>query len=508
MNELALVNGQVITIEGRRPEAEAVLVRGGRIAAVGTSREIMSERQTHGELIDLKGRTLLPGFIDTHVHLISTGLSLMGPRLETCSSIKQVLEALATEAQRQPIIVKASGLEPSALTGGDRLTRWELDRVTPNKMAYVVSRDGHTVVVNTRTLSELDLPPETPGIDRDRSTGDITGILRADARKIAGDRLTNVSGDHRKEAIYLAMNKAIDVGLTTVHALDGSWPRGHEDIEMLLSLAPSLPSKVVVYYQTREVEKVRELGLPRIGGCLLVDGSIASHTAALTAPYTDNPDTEGVLYFSDQELQTFIREAHLSGLQVSMHAIGDRAIEQILTAYQVVLEQYPRPDHRHRIEHFLLAQPCHIQRASRLGLNIAMQPAFLHFWQGRKNLYVDRLGPERARGVNPLRQVTDAGIPMAGGSDSFVTPMNPLLGIHAAVNDHPVENRLTPYEALEAFTINGARLAFEEDQKGSIRKGKAADLVVLGENPIHCPPACIKDIPVEMTIVEGVIQKA
>lgn len=506
MNELALVNGQVITMEESQPLAEAVLVRDGRIVAVGTSREVASER-SGGELIDLRGRTVLPGFIDTHVHLVSTGLSMMGPQLEDCQSLEQVLAALAAEGARQPDVVKASGLEPSLESGEHRLDRWKLDRIIPDKTVYVVRRDGHSVTVNTRTMEALALPPETSGIERDRTTGEPTGTLRADARRIAGERLTHITTEDRREAIRRATRAAVEVGLTTVHALDGSWPRGHEDIRMLLALAPSLPAKIVVYYQTKEIGKVLELGLPRIGGCVLVDGSIASHTAALAAPYTDNPNTEGVLYFSDQELHTFIREAHASSLQVSMHAIGERAIQQLLNAYQSVLAEAPRPDHRHRIEHFLLARPSQIQRASALGLSISMQPAFLHFGRGRKNLYLDRLGPERAAAVNPLRQVKDAGITLGGGSDSFITPMNPLLGIHAAANDHPSASRLTVHAALEAFTIDAARLAFEEDRKGSIGTGKAADLVVLGENPLRCSPGCIKDIPVDMTIVEGVIQK-
>ena len=507
MNELALVNGQVVTMEGRNPVAEGVLVRGGRIAFVGTSREVLDRRGPKAELIDLKGRALLPGFIDTHVHLISTGLSMMGPRLESCRTLDQVLEALAAEAQRQPAIVKASGLEPASSANGLYLTRWDLDRTIPNRMAYIVRRDGHSVVVNTRTLEALALPADTKGIERDPATGEPTGVLRSDARRLAGDQLTHISGDHREEAIRLATRKAVEVGITTVHALDGGWPRGHEDIRTLLSLAPSLPVRIVVYYQTKEVGKAVGLGLPRIGGCLLVDGSIASHTAALAAPYEDDPNTEGVLYFSDEELYTFIREAHSAGLQISMHAIGDRAIEQLLDAYEAALKEDPRPDHRHRIEHFLLAQPAHVERAARLGICVSMQPAFMHFTQERPNVYRERLGEERARRVNPLRQVMSAAIPLAGGSDSFVTPMDPLVGVHSAVSDHPPESRLTVQQALEVFTTNGAWAAFEEAEKGSIAPGKAADLVVLGENPLRCAPEAIKDIPVEMTVVEGVIRK-
>ncbi|MDP2935502.1 MAG: amidohydrolase [Dehalococcoidia bacterium] len=507
MNDLALVNGQVVTMEGQNPLAEGVLVRGSRISFVGTSREVLERRSPHAEVIDLQGRALLPGFIDTHVHLISTGLSMMGPRLESCRTLGQVLEALAAEARKQPDIVKASGLEPATPANGLYLTRWDLDRIIPDKLAYVVRRDGHSVVVNTRTLEQLGFPSETSGIDLDPATGEPSGVLRGDARRIAGDRLTFISGNDRQEAIRLATQRAVEVGLTTVHALDGGWPRGNEDIKALLSMAPSLPVRIVVYYQTKEVGKALELGLPRIGGCLLVDGSIASHTAALTAPYNDRPDTEGMLYFSDQELQTYIREAHSSGLQISMHAIGDRAIGQLLDAYQTVLSEQPRRGHRHRIEHFLMAGPEHIENAARLGLCASMHPAFLHFSEERPNIYLERLGEQRAARVNPLSQALSSGVIVAGGSDSFVTPMDPLLGIHSAVNDHPPGSRLNVQQALEVFTINGARLAFEENEKGSIHPGKAADLVVLAENPLRCSPDAIKDIPIEMTIMDGVIRK-
>jgi hypothetical protein len=506
MAELALVNGQVITMEEEQPLAEAVLIRGDRIALVGSTSQVMAHRSRGAELIDLRGRALLPGFIDTHVHFIATGLARMGPRLEGSRSTAQVLQALAEEAQRQPRIVRASGLDPTAMTEERRLTRHDIDRVVPDKLVYVVSRDGHSVVVNSKTLETLALPSQTPGIERD-AAGEPTGVLRAHARQIAGDRLTFISGGHREEAIRQAAQRAVEVGLTTVHALDGGWQRGREDIEALLALAPSLPVKVVVYYQTREVAEVQQLGLSRIGGCLLVDGSVGSHTAALSTPYHDSPETDGVLYFSDEELQGFVREAHGAGLQIGMHAIGDRAIEQLLTAYELALGERPRRNHRHRIEHFLLARPEHIQRAARLGLYLSMQPAFFHFWEGRTNLYLERLGEERALQANPLAQAVGAGIVVAGGSDSFVTPMNPLLGIHAAVNDHPPQSRLGVSQALAMFTIQGARLAFEEEEKGSLREGKAADLVVLGENPLRCPPAIIKDIPVEMTIVAGVVRK-
>jgi hypothetical protein len=215
-----------------------------------------------------------------------------------------------------------------------------------------------------------------------------------------------------------------------------------------------------------------------------------------------------MLYFSDEELNAYVERAHMAGLQISMHAMGDAAIEQLLNAYERALTRDPRPDHRHRIEHFSLPTPQHVERAARLEVAVAMQPNFAAMpdpdaCDGYQSPSAHFLGPERFKRRHPYRAIVDAGILVAGGSDSDAGTMGPLLGMHAVVNHPEPERRLTPREALALYTVNGARIAFEEQTKGTIEPGKLADLVVLGDDPLTADPRTFKEIPVEMTIVGG-----
>jgi predicted amidohydrolase YtcJ len=234
----------------------------------------------------------------------------------------------------------------------------------------------------------------------------------------------------------------------------------------------------------------------------LTDGSVEGRTAALYEPYTDDPATLGMLHHSDEELYDFVEKVHKAGCQISLHAESDRAIDQVLWAYEKVLEKYPRKDHRHRIEHFEIATMKQIRRVARLGVALAMQPMFIPVCEGPNLDYYRSLIGERVKRTHIFRSILDEEI---GGSDSPVTRMNPLGGIHALVN-HPLEEqRIDIYEAIEVFTINGAKIGFEEDIKGSIEAGKYADLVVLSADPYRIPRGNIEDIQVEMTIVGGKI---
>jgi predicted amidohydrolase YtcJ len=244
--------------------------------------------------------------------------------------------------------------------------------------------------------------------------------------------------------------------------------------------------------------------LPRIGGCILLDGDFGPHTAALLEPYADQPDNCGTLYYTQQEVDAFVEAAHRAGLQIAMHAVGDRAAEQALNAYERALERWPRPDHRHRIEHFEVYDEELVARTRRLGVHLAIQPPFNVYFGGHARLN-PILGEERALRSDPVRSLVEAGIPVGGGSDSAVTPMQPLYGIYSAVNHSNPAERLSVERALRLYTLDNAALAFEEEGKGSIEIGKLGDLVVLSDDPMSVAPETIADIAVEMTVVGGEI---
>jgi hypothetical protein len=249
------------------------------------------------------------------------------------------------------------------------------------------------------------------------------------------------------------------------------------------------------------VERVRSLGLPRVGGCILLDGDVGPRTAALSEPYVDDPDCYGTLYFAQDEVDAFVLEAHRAGLQIAMHAVGDAAVEQALNAYEAALEAEPREDHRHRIEHCEVIREEQIERARRLGVALAIQPPFNHFWD--HTTYYASIGEERASRVDPVATLMRPGLLVAGGSDSTVTPLGPLIGVHAAVNHSLPRERVSVQEALKLYTINAARIAFQEEDRGSLEVGKLGDLVVLGADPFEIEPERLLEIPVEMTVIGG-----
>jgi predicted amidohydrolase YtcJ len=381
----------------------------------------------------------------------------------------------------------------------------ELTRVAPENPVCIWRSDSHSATMNRKAAEILGIYPGQPGADVDEA-GKLTGVVRGLANSKAAREIysATITYDLCEKAYHAAARQALRMGITTIGALVGG-AQTELSTTWLIQNMGSLPVRAIVFDQTLDIWKVKERGLTRIGGCLLIDGSLGSYTAALYESYSDLPESTGVLYWKDEDLNRFIRQAHEAGLQIGVHAIGDRAIDQILNAYEISLRESPRTDHRHRIEHFLVPTPEAIRRAIDLGLVLAMQPAFEYFWGGSNNLYELRLGPERAKRVNPIGSILKKGGRIAGGSDSFVTPMDPLLGIHSAVN-HPNEaERIPVYQAIDLFTRTAAYATFDEKEKGEIREGYLGDLVVLAEDPLKARPETIKDIKVLMTVVGGKI---
>lgn len=514
---MVIKDAHVITMDAakRVPSAQAIAIDKDRILAVGTNSEIEPLIGPKTKVVSLSGNTVLPGFIDTHVHFTQTGLGALGPSVYDITSREEVVGVVADAAARlergQLLLVHGCPLGEL-----DRpITRHELDSAAPDHLVVVADVGGHSCLVNTQAWDSLGMPADARGVLTDPDTGEATGLLVGRANNLSRFCYYGMIDDStRVAAIHRAAEMAGPVGITTVHALEGGSPDGHgwlteRDVEVLLQEQEDLPVRTVVYFQSTLVQRALDLGLPRIGGCILVDGAYGEHTAALLEPYTDDPTAKGVLYFSDEELNDFVGRAHRAGLQISMHAIGDAAIEQLLNAYEQALARDPRSDHRHRIEHFSLPAPEHIERASRLGVALGMQPIFAAMpepGEGHSQLPgLEFLGPKRYSRRHPYRKIVDAGILVAGGSDSDAKPMGPLAGMHAVVNHPDEERRLTVMEALSLFTINAAKIALEEGQKGTIEPGKLADLVVLGDDPLTADPRTLKNIAVEMTIVGGEI---
>ena len=494
--------------------AQAVAIGGGRIRAVGSNVEIAALAHAGTRILDVAGKTVVPGFIDSHVHFTQTGLGSLGPQVYGVTSSRAVLDAVA-----QALAARNPG-EPLLLHGCcfhdlDREPLLaDLDAISLRNPVMVADLGAHACMVNSQAWHLLRLPPGLSGIETG-SDGARSGMLRSAANTRARYDFYSHAVDDRARvaALHRASQMALEVGITTVHALEGGSPgRGwlpQRDVEVLMREQDSLAVHTVTYFQSTRVELARRWGLPRIGGCVWIDGSWFEHTAGLTEPYADQPCNCGSLYFAQEELDSYVWEAHRAGLQVSVHAIGDAAIEQLLSALERALQKEPHADHRHRIEHFSLPRPDHIERMARLGVTASMQPNFavhpaLDARGNRTGEGLEKLlGSARFERRHPYRTLIDAGILVAGGSDADPQPMGPLFGMQQLASHPEAVRHLTPYEALRLYTVNGARAAFEEDVKGSLAPGKLADLVVLADDPLTAPAHALANIPVELTMVAG-----
>jgi len=501
---LILENANIVDVERGTSSIGSIAVHDKHIQAVGTTDEIAVLKSERTQTIDLRGQTVVPGFIDTHAHLVVTGLSLIEIDLRQAQSIQDIQDLVASRAASQPqgTLIRGWGLQENLLRETRFPNRHELDAVAPQHYVRLMREDGHSSVVNSKLLIHLGYDSETPGAEV--VDGQLTGVLRAQAQSKVDPQVWDLElPGLREQGMVKASQRALQVGLTTVHTLEGSDQLPHEQFLIAARLVSAMPIHIVLWYQTTYFERVEDVGLPRIGGCIMLDGAPGSYTGALFEPYSDNPASSGTLYFTDEAINAFILEAHRRGYQIAVHATCQRAVEQALVAYEKALDAYPKADHRMRIEHgYGMPTAEQLERMGHRGIILSTQPAFLHY---RMDMYYRRFG-RRWRQVHPHRLALEHGVTIAGGSDSFVTPLYPLLGIHCAVN-HPVEDqRVGVREALRWFTCNAAYAGFEDDVKGAIAPGKIADLTVLGEDILTANALTIKDIQVLMTIVGGRVE--
>lgn len=505
--QMIIYNGLIRTMNDMNPVAEAVGIREGKITFAG-SNSILNFRDKNTQLYDLDGKVLLPGFIDSHQHLIPTGLSQSGLNFSGQWALDDILFTIKKKTEKRPEGSWISGYFLHEMNIKEKRLPLleELNETAPDHPIILFHVSGHVCVVNTRMFNILGFPLDLPGICRKKGkfTGKIENPGIINVEKKLGEL---ISDEDRRSAIFNAASAALKSGITTLHCLEGGELGGKDDARFILQYQNDLPVRTIIYNQTLDIKEVQALKLSRIGGCILVDGAIENHTAALFDPYCDEPENHGMLNYSDKQMADFILNAHRSGLQIALHAIGDRAIEQILSAFESTLKLFPRKDHRHRIEHLELPCPDQLERLARAGIAVTVQPMFIPVCAGGSDLgfFKVLLGNDRIKRFHPYRQLLDLGILVAGGSDSPVTPYSPLESIMWATW-HPVkDNRISIEEGFRLFTINAAKIGFEENKKGSIEPGKFADFVILSEDPWTVRKKDFSNIKVEAAIIGGKI---
>jgi predicted amidohydrolase YtcJ len=479
-------------------QADCLVIRGNTLAEIGTW-STLSPHLAGVTVKDLQGATVLPGLGDAHVHFAATGF------LQTalnCGDIKTVAELL------ERVYQQASSKEAGELILGLRLqtlddgvpTCEQLTNAAPDNPVFIRHITGHGAFANELALEALGFYPGRPGLVLNEQ--DLpTGYIIAQAMQVATQKMYTLNAEQvgYANAFRAGAEVAVKNGCTVLHALDDL-----AAVEALLHVEPYLPVRVLPYTQTFDIDAVESLGLKRIGGChgMALDGDFDMYTAALTKPYLGFPDRTGMLYHDTEELESFVLEAHRRGFQCAFHAVGDRAVEQALSAYEKAQRQFPR-EARHRIEHAQLIYSDHMQRIKNAGVMMSLQPAFNYLWN--HFTYYEWVDEGRAHTVDALKTWQTQGVPIVGGSDSTVTELAPLLGIHAAVNHSRLEERLNINDALAMFTKGVAYSSFDEDKRGKIETGYQADLTVVAENVLEADPTTLKDISVRMTMVEGAI---
>ncbi|MCX6571313.1 MAG: amidohydrolase [Candidatus Aminicenantes bacterium] len=528
MVDLALLNGKIWTGDPGRPWAEAVAVRGDKIFAVGTTAEVRKLASGAANVVDLGGALVLPGFIDSHTHFLAGGFALKSIQLRAARSREEFVALIAAKARelgKGRWVVNGDWdhqeFSPPELPRKD----W-IDAVTPDNPVCVNRLDGHMILANSAALKLAGVTKDTPvppggEIVKDPATGEPTGILKDMAMDLVYAKIPEPSFAEKLEAAEASLRHAAENGVTSVHEMADA-----ASFEVFEELArrSRLTARVHVYIPITEVDTLARLKLKspfgspylKLAGLKgFVDGSLGSATAYFFEPYTDDPGTSGLLHgqmFPEGIMEKRIMEADRAGLQLAIHAIGDKANSLLLDMYEKAVAANGPRDRRWRVEHAQHLRPADIVRFGRLGLVASVQPYHL-IDDGR--WAEGKIGPERARTTYAFRSLREAGATLVFGSDWTVAPLSPVLGIYAAVTRRTLdgkkpggwipEEKISVEEAVRAYTVNGAYTEFAEAAKGTIQAGKLADMVVLDRDIFTIPPEEIAGVKVAMTVFDGKI---
>lgn len=518
--DTAILNANVITVDPQRPRAEALAIVHGRFVAVGTTAEIRQAIGPKTQVWDLSGKTVVPGFIDAHLHALNSGIRHVTAVDCDLRSIGDIQEALRLRAGQTPKGEWVQGFKfDDTKTAENRfLTAQDLDAVSVEHPVFVSHRGGHVYFVNRKAFELAGVAGDTPDppggkFERDPDTGELAGIVLERATDRFRELMPPVTLADRRAGLKRICRMFNAAGLTSVHDAIVTDLDLHTYQEGLAS--GDLTLRVYALMWRRHFDALRASGVRtgfgnerlRIGGIkLIADGAISGRTAWLSQPYEGSQDDCGLRAIEPEELEELALQIHKAGFQICVHANGDAAIDMVLTAYEKAMASHHRPDPRHRIEHCTVVTPSILSRMAALGC-IATPFCTYVYYHGEKMTYY---GEERLRRMFAQRSFIDHGIVSTGATDYVPGPYEPLTGIQSCVTRTDMSGKvwganqkITPEEALRAYTLHGAYASFEEQIKGSITVGKLADLVVLEDDPTAVDPHSIRDIPIERTVVGG-----
>lgn len=522
----AFINGKVYTVNDNQPTAQAVVVEQNKIIFVGSNEDAKKFIDPSTNVIDLKGKLMLPGFIDNHVHFITGGFYLLGIDLRPANSTNEFKQILKNYAQKHP---------GKWITGGywdhekwevkDLPTKGMIDEVVSNQPVFVDRLDGHMGVANSFALKLAGITKDTQSPDggfivKDPITGEPTGVLKDNAMYLITKHIPDPTSEENYDALIAALDEAKKLGITSVqditygNALD-AFEKAKSEGKLTCRIFTRWP---ISDYQSL-VEKNIKIGYGddyiKMGSLkAFADGSLGSSTAWFFDRYDQDTLTTGLAMdiISDGSMEKWCSDADKNGLQLSVHAIGDKANSYMLDLYEKIINENPKWDRRFRLEHAQHVRFEDVNRFAKLGVIASVQPYHCiddGVWAEK------RIGPERIKYTYPFKSFLDAGVKLCFGTDWYVAPLNPLLGLYAAVTRRTLddknpdgwipEQKISIEDAIKCYTINSAYASFEENIKGSIEAGKLADLIVLSDDILTIDPVKIKDAQVEMTVFDGKI---
>ena len=525
--DLIVINGRVETMDANNSVVQAVGIRNGRIAVLGTNNDVIAERHGGTTVIDAKGKAVLPGFIEPHNHMVgySTNLLEVDVRTPPNRNISDVIDRLRERASITPPgdWIRGRGYDDTGLQDMRHPTRNDLDAASTEHPIAIVHNSGHMLAANSNALEKAGIHDETPDpaggrIGRFPANGEPDGMLYETAQGLVHQLLpTYTEGDVRTGFVQ-AQDEYLRRGITTIHDASVSNARGVDIMHTYHQAQREgfLKFRVNMFIQWEYLKDSNfawQTGggdeWVRVAGCKIVsDGSIQGITAALREPYHCDPNEQGWLIYEQDELNDIVMTLHRRGYQIATHANGDAAIDAVLAAYENALRAIPKVDHRFRIEHCQVCVPEHISKMRDLGVIPNFFPNHVYYFGDRHR---DRfLGPDRVTHLDPIGSAIQAGIRPLLHSDCPVTPVNPLFCIQNAIARVTSSGkvltgveRVATREAISMMTVNAAYGAFEENVKGSLEIGKLGDLVVLDHDPFQEAAHELGQIESAATVVGG-----